>query len=72
MEAWRCVLTRDTAQQRAAQQGRRGKQDGAEAQQAAQRIALEEYLTETVEQSLGPVGAVGVEMIGRHGSSESQ
>jgi hypothetical protein len=29
-------------------------------------VALEEYLTETVEQSLGPVGAVGVEMIGRH------
>ncbi len=61
--------TGDGTEQRTGEQHRRGQQDRQQAQQAAQRMALEEYLTETVEQSLGPVGAVGVEVIGRHGMS---
>lgn len=53
-------------QEGAAEQRRSAKQDGQQAQQAAQRMALEENLTETVEQGSGPVGAVGVEVVGRH------
>src|SRR5471030_1315628 len=59
---------RDPAQQRTAEQERRGKKNRQQAQQATQRMALEEDLTETVEQGSGPVGAVGVEVVGRHES----
>ncbi|MCY1357071.1 hypothetical protein D9M69_435480 [compost metagenome] len=62
----------DTTEQGAAEQGGRREQNGQDAQQAAQRIALEKDLAEAVEQGFGPVGAVGVEMVGRHGRSESQ
>ncbi|MOA35758.1 hypothetical protein D3C78_1572340 [compost metagenome] len=48
------------AQQRTAEQGGRSEQDRQQAQQAAQRMALEEDLAEAVEQGGGPVGAGGV------------
>ncbi|MNJ70877.1 hypothetical protein D3C77_673660 [compost metagenome] len=56
----------NTAEQGAAQQGGCSEQNGQQTQQAAQRITLEKDLAEAVEQGFGPVGAVGVEVIGRH------
>ena len=44
----------DTAQQRTAEQGGRGEQNGQQAQQTAQRITLEEDLAEAVEQGCRP------------------
>ncbi|MNG15196.1 hypothetical protein D3C84_990070 [compost metagenome] len=56
----------DAAQQRTAEQGGRGEKNRQQAQQTAQRVTLEEDLAEAVEQGCGPVGAVGVEVVGRH------
>ncbi|MNC61127.1 hypothetical protein D3C75_1110520 [compost metagenome] len=43
--------------------------DGQQAQQAAQRIALQQDLAEAVEQGRGPVGARVDEILGVHGGS---
>jgi urea transporter len=47
---------RQASQQRAAEQGRRADQDRQQAQQATQRLALQEDLAEAVKQGFGPVG----------------
>ena len=55
---------RDTSQQGTAEQRRGADQDRQQAQQAAQRVALQEDLAEAVEQGFGPVGAGWVVHLG--------
>ena len=56
------------SQQGAADQVGGRQQDGQQAEQAAQRVALQQYLAEAVEQGRGPVGARVHEILGVHGS----